>query len=247
MIYKANDLQGLRLQAIDGEIGKCKDFLFDDEHWAVRYMDARAGSWLSQKRVLVSPISLGHPDWENKQLPVKLTREQIKNCPSIAEDLPVSRQYEVRYLDYYGYGYYWMGGLAWGGVPYPYELTRTPEHAGRDAVDGDEHLRSLGEVTGYDVIAGDDKIGKLDGFLVDVNSWVLRYAVVDSGKWLSHNRVVVPPFWINEISWVDHQVAVKLSRERIEQAPPYRDEEPLSREYETRYFEHFGQPPYWKD
>jgi hypothetical protein len=31
------------------------------------------GNWLSSRQVLVSPISLGTPDWSSKELPVSIT------------------------------------------------------------------------------------------------------------------------------------------------------------------------------
>jgi len=36
--------------------------------------------------------------------------------PDIDTDKPVSRQYEMNYLSYYGYPYYWGGAGLWGGA-----------------------------------------------------------------------------------------------------------------------------------
>jgi len=60
-----------------------KDFHFDDEAWAIRYLVVDAGSWLSSRKVLISPIAAGKPDWDNEQLPVSLAREQVKQSPDI--------------------------------------------------------------------------------------------------------------------------------------------------------------------
>ena len=69
MLRNIKELYNYTLEAEDGEIGRCKDFLFDDERWTMRYMVADTGKWLPGKKVLVSPISLGKPDWEGKTLP----------------------------------------------------------------------------------------------------------------------------------------------------------------------------------
>jgi hypothetical protein len=69
--------------------------------------------------VLISPISIGRPNWSEKILPTSLTMDQVKNSPDIDTDKPVSRQHEMGYLGYYGYGNYWGGGGLWGAGIYP--------------------------------------------------------------------------------------------------------------------------------
>ena len=246
MLFNVNDLKGFELRATDGEIGKTIDFLFDDEQWAIRYMDARAGNWLTGQRVLISPISLGSPDWEAEQIPVHLSQEQIRNSPSLATDQPVSRRFEQRFFSYYGYGYYWMGDQIWGAGMYPAELENVANELGAVEDEGDEHLRSVDEVAGYNVIAGGENTGEVDGFLVEDRTWKIRYIVVDTGRWLSHHRVVIPSHWITAISWAEHSVEVSVSGEQLESAPVYPDDGPVTREYEEQYFSHFGREPYWQ-
>ena len=43
MLIKASELKGLKLGARDGEIGRVKDFYFDDQNWVVRYLVADTG------------------------------------------------------------------------------------------------------------------------------------------------------------------------------------------------------------
>ncbi len=47
MLNKAKTLQGYKLNSRDGEIGKVKEFYFDDRHWAIRYLVADTGNWLT--------------------------------------------------------------------------------------------------------------------------------------------------------------------------------------------------------
>ena len=96
-----------------------KDFYFDDLAWVVRYLVVETGSWLSSRKVLISPIAIGHPDWAERVLPVSITKEQVKNSPDIDTDKPVSRQHEMQYLGYYGYPSYWGGAGLWGSGAYP--------------------------------------------------------------------------------------------------------------------------------
>jgi uncharacterized protein YceK len=114
MLRSIKLLYGDKLGALDGEIGHVKDFYFDDRNWAVRYVVADTGSWLTGCQVLISPHSLGRLAQAGKILCVNLTRKQIEDSPSIESHKPVSRQYEEEYHRYYGWPYYWQGDALWG-------------------------------------------------------------------------------------------------------------------------------------
>src|SRR5665213_1449900 len=76
MLRSIKQLYGDKLGASDGEIGHVKDFYFDDQNWAIRYLAVDTGSWLSGRQVLLSPHSLGRLDQGEKILRVNLTRKQ---------------------------------------------------------------------------------------------------------------------------------------------------------------------------
>ncbi|MGK2943574.1 MAG: hypothetical protein ACSLFC_02390 [Desulfuromonadales bacterium] len=42
-----------QLQQFDGEIGKVKEFSFDDQHWAIRYLVADTGDWTRPGRFII--------------------------------------------------------------------------------------------------------------------------------------------------------------------------------------------------
>ena len=58
MLSKAKTLEGYKLDSLDGEIGKVKEFYFDDRHWTIRYLVAETGTWLADRQVLISPYAL---------------------------------------------------------------------------------------------------------------------------------------------------------------------------------------------
>ena len=107
MLSNLSELRHYVIEAIDGEIGRCHDFLFDDRHWTIRYMVADTRKWLPGRKVLISPISLESPDWQGKRFPVKLTREQVKDSPEYNPIAPVDRSYERIVYNYYGIPPYW--------------------------------------------------------------------------------------------------------------------------------------------
>ena len=119
MILNTKTIIGHKLSAIDGDIGHVRDFYIDDKTWAVRYVVAETGTWLTGRKVLLSPYAfVRFFDTVGKVLPVNLTRQQIENSPSIELHRPVSRQFEENYYRYYGWPAYWQGEQMWGMTQY---------------------------------------------------------------------------------------------------------------------------------
>src|ERR1700691_472875 len=133
MLSSMSDLEGYAIRATDGTIGHVKDLYFDDEAWVVRYLIVDTGSWLSSRKVLISPMAIGQSSWADKTLSASLTREQVKSSPDIDTDKPVSRQHEMEYLGYYGYPYYWGGDGLWGQGAYPGMMLLGLGNGGTDA------------------------------------------------------------------------------------------------------------------
>ena len=115
---KSKTLKGYKLDSLDGEIGRVKEFYFDDTFWTIRYLVADSGNWLSDRLVLISPHALLAVNKEEQNIAVNLTKKQIEDSPPLKSDKPVSQQYEKAYYIYYGWPTYWMGAYPWG--PYPY-------------------------------------------------------------------------------------------------------------------------------
>jgi len=56
MLRSVKQLYGDKLGASDGEIGRVKDFYFDDQNWVVRYLVADTGSWLPGRKCSSRPM-----------------------------------------------------------------------------------------------------------------------------------------------------------------------------------------------
>ena len=103
MLYRMSEIEGYSLRATDATIGSVIDFYFDDATWAVRYVVVDTGTWLSGRKVLLTPQAAGQPDAVNRLLPVQLTRAQVENSPDIDLARPVERAMEERLYRYYGW------------------------------------------------------------------------------------------------------------------------------------------------
>jgi hypothetical protein len=112
---------GFTIQAVDGELGKVHEFYFDDTTWTIRYMIAETGNWLSGRKVLISSVALGKPDWGSQTFSVNLTCDQVRNGPDIDTERPVYRQHETELHEYYQWPRYWEGGYGgiFGITPFP--------------------------------------------------------------------------------------------------------------------------------
>lgn len=266
MLRSLKDLENYEIGATDGSVGHVKDFYFDDHEWVVRYLVVDTGPWLLGRRVLISPMSIRQPDWAERLLSVGITRAQVKDSPAIDTAKPVSRQHEMEFQGYYGYPYYWGGSGIWGGGMYPYGMI--PGYAGSDSLraereasasdyereesarhrDDDPHLRSCKEVLGYHIHASDGAIGHVESVLVDEENWAIRYFVVNTSNWWQGHKVLIAPQWITSVRWLDKSVSVSLSRSAVKAAPPYEaTSEIISRQDETRLYEHYRKPAYWTD
>ncbi|MBC7979931.1 MAG: hypothetical protein H7Y36_05150, partial [Armatimonadetes bacterium] len=185
MLQSVKHVFGDKLRASDGEIGRLKDFYFDDQNWTVRYVVADTGSWLPGRQVLISPRAFGGLYQAGNVLDVNLNRKQIEESPSIQSHKPVSRQYEEVYHRYYGWPYYWQGdafsGLAGSPIleaaatPLPMVQALVSANYGEGA---DAHLRSLKDMVGFKVQASDGMIGHVCDFLMDSQSLAIRQLVI---------------------------------------------------------------------
>jgi hypothetical protein len=69
--------------------------------------------------------------------------------------------------------------------------------------------------------------GHVHDFIVDSDSWTIKYLVIDTRNWLPGGRkVMLPPEYLEEVSWKDQAVFCKLKIEQIKQIPAY-DEDKL--------------------
>jgi sporulation protein YlmC with PRC-barrel domain len=248
VLRKAKDLERYKVRAIDGDIGDVDEFYFDDETWTLRYLVVETGSWLGKRRVLIAPESFGRPDWPVRELPVELTQEQVKDSPPIAMDEPVSRQHEIAYRAYFGWPSYWIStpGIGYTGVIVPEQFQRqTVEQPDTAVEEGDPHLRSSRAVTGYHVEARGGDVGHVEDFLIDDETWAIRYIVIDTHNWLPGKHVLLGPEWVQEIDWAASKMRVAVEREQITRAPEFDGSAPIGRDYEEALHAHYGKTPYW--
>ena len=229
MLSSLKLLFGNKLGACDGELGHVKDFYFDDQSWAVRYVVADTGNWLPGRQVLLSPHAFGGLPPDGKSLRVNLLRQQIADSPSIETHKPVSRQYEEAYHRYYGWPYYWEGDGLWGGMR-GFPVLAVPPGFSPDAAAApvvlppgraDAHLRSAQAVNGYHLQATDGIVGHVCDFLMDDQSWAIGELVIKVGHRFTGREVRIPTGKVSRISYEESKVYVNLTTGAVEHSAPY--------------------------
>ncbi len=252
MLYTLETLHGAPVHASDSSAGSARDFLFDDHQWTIRYIVINTGSWLFGRRVLIAPPAIEKINWEQPSITVTPTKSQIEQSPPLADNQPVSRQWETEYAQFYGYPLYWSGGNLWGTNPYPQytgalsnpapPLVQAMEQATerQQIAHGDPHLRSSHTVKGYHLRARDGSIGHVSDFLVDADTWRIHYLVIDTRNWWPGKHVLLEPAWITAFHWETAELDVDLTRASIKSSPAYDPHQPITAAYAQQLQQHYA-------
>jgi len=249
MLRSLVTMQGYSVEAADGAIGTVRDFYFEDLRWVVRYLVVATGHfWQEPGEVLVSPVAFGPVRWREETFSLTLTRERVRDSPGVDTALPVSRQAELEHFRYYGWPVYWGQAGLWGAGSLPETLAAEVQDVlARELDASDARLRSLNEVLGYHLQGSDGELGHIKDLIVDDRTWAIRYLVIDTSNWWIGKQILVPPHWVDGISWDDRKVTVDLPREAIRNGPVWHPETPITRDFEVRLYDYYRRPAYWHD
>jgi hypothetical protein len=252
MMLVVSALHGFSIEASDGAIGTVSDFLFDDRSWKLRWMVVDTGNWLPGRKVLIHPRAIGHIAYERQELAVALTKEKVKNSPDLMQDQPVSMQIENDLYGYYGWDPVW-GGSYFGMDPMtmpiapPAQMTLAEREMAETLArmhNGDPHLRSTKALTGCHLHATDGEIGHLENFLIDKESWAIRYLIVDTRNWWFGRHVLLSPYAVREIDGAENLINLDVTKDRIEHSPVWDPAAIVELAYEKQLHSYYDWPGY---
>jgi hypothetical protein len=106
-------------------------------------------------------------------------------------------------------------------------------------------LRSIKSVRGSKVQGKDGGLGTVNDYLFDDENWMVRYLVIDTGKWQPGRKVVIPPLAFNPLQPGDSVFSAPFTKQQIQNSPPLAQRAPISRQYEEVLFSYFFWKPYW--
>ncbi len=230
------------IETTDGMKGKVKDFIFDEDNWIVRYLEVDFGSFFKDKRVIIPVELIDNAQWEEEAFYVNLSKEAIEKAPKPADKLTVSREYEMKISEFYGYQGYWLTGYMAPGYPgllFPERPIRVPTKKISEE-ELDTSLRSFREIERYHIVATDGNIGHVEDLIVDDLDWQLVYLVVDTSNWKPWSKkVLLSIHWLDEISYVFKEATVPLHSDVIKDAPEFDTGKPVEEAYEKALFDHY--------
>jgi hypothetical protein len=218
MQRRGSAFNGFAVEASDGFAGRITDLLFDDKTWLVRWFVVEIATWQIFRRILLHPSALGSPDNLNRAFSVQMTKAQVRACPSIQTDEPVSQQMEADLAEDYAFSPPWglgfyasgpIGGSAEGWLDNNGVMT----HAATGTAD--PHLRSINAVRGYHIQALDGEVGHLKDFLIDDETWQIDCALIDTKNWWRGKDVLLPATAMTQISWSGKYISVDQTRYKI--------------------------------
>ncbi len=104
-------------------------------------------------------------------------------------------------------------------------------------------LRRASALTGSAIEASDGEIGAIADFLFDDRSWVVRWLVVDAGKWLTTRKVLLHPQAIAMADFDRRKLVVALTRAQVQGSPRLAEHEPVSMQMERHLYDYYGWEP----
>lgn len=252
MLRGVNRLHGLTVRAVDDSIGCVDAFCFDDQSWAIRYMLVQTDSWLDGETVLISPRAIRTVDWARQRVDLNVTCRLIRDAPRTVAGQPISRPMELAHATYYSDEPYWYGPALWGNTGFPYYGDGITGFAPPSAAAEREHVLPSGgaylhntrELLNYQIRASDGALGYLSDFVMDDETWAVRYLVVDTRSRRPSKPALIAPAWIAAVSWDDRTIDIDLSSAMIRAAPAY-DPTWLNRTFEQGLYRYYQRSAYW--
>jgi hypothetical protein len=93
------------------------------------------------------------------------------------------------------------------------------------------------DVVGFDVVATDGSIGKVDEATYDAGA---SYLVVDTGPWIFGKRRMLPAGGIERIDYDGRQVFVSMTKDQIRDAPDYDADRSQDETYRSDLSTYYG-------
>ena len=159
-------------------------------------------------------------------------------------------QDETNIYGYYGWRPFWGIGFFMGGYGYTGDdwvgtqalgtSEREREIANTMLNDGDPHLRSVWEVTGYHIHATDGEIGHVKDFILEEADWSIRCFAINTINWWPGSRVLISPASAHDINWPNKLVNVNVGRQTVKSSPDYDETTTVDRNFERRFHNRYG-------
>jgi sporulation protein YlmC with PRC-barrel domain len=104
--------------------------------------------------------------------------------------------------------------------------------------------RAMRDLIGADVLARDGQVGSVLDVYFDDQQWVVRYLVVRPSGIDRTTPYLISPIAVDRIV-EGGDLVLDVSSDQVRTAPGIEEHQPISRQLEQEYGEHYGWGPYW--
>jgi len=101
-LRSTQEVTGYDIHATDGDIGEVEDFIIDDTTWKIYFLVVETGNWFSGKKVLISPQWIKDVKWQEQEVSINHSKDEVKNSPEYDSSQEINETYEHSINDYYG-------------------------------------------------------------------------------------------------------------------------------------------------
>jgi sporulation protein YlmC with PRC-barrel domain len=248
MLRSIEEILGYKIQAEDGTLGRIKDIYFDDTSWAIRYVVVDTGTWMAGRQIVLAPEVLGEPDPNRREMPITLARRRIEGSPPIVQEQGLTPRQQQLLAEYYDWSLpaakRSVGSAAMGAGDGPKAARMLLQNQQSEQLD--PHLKSLRGMIGYHIRARGVDVGHIEDVLVQTDSWLLRYLVIDARNLVPGKKMLVSPAWVRRVEWSGGVVDVDLTAGSLKDGPPFDASQIISREYEKKLYDHYAGDRYWE-
>jgi sporulation protein YlmC with PRC-barrel domain len=100
-LRSTHELTGYDIHALDGNIGEVADFIIDDTTWKIHFIVVETGNWFLGKMVLISPKWIKEVNWEEQEVTINHSMDDVKKSPDYDSSQPLNDTYENSLHQYY--------------------------------------------------------------------------------------------------------------------------------------------------
>lgn len=98
-----NEVAGYHIHATDGDIGHLHSFFADPADWGIRYLAVDTKNWWPGEHVLIAPFAVRQIIWEDREIRLNLTRDQVRSSPPWDRAETLGLSYQQRLHGHYGW------------------------------------------------------------------------------------------------------------------------------------------------
>jgi sporulation protein YlmC with PRC-barrel domain len=204
MLITARNAFGTMVKGANGCFGNLYDILFNGQSWKVQNLLINCNHWYSGQQVAIEPQTVEETNWQNQNMTVQLTKEQIAQVSNTQSKQTTTtaktcQANQVTTTNVYGTGAF---------------NTTTQYNANTVA-----HSTKL--CTGMNVYGTNGMVGYVDDFVVDDETWTVAHLIVEVQNQYTSKRVMIETNSIKSVCWEDGQVQLSLSTQEICDLPTY--------------------------